>query len=294
MKRIIIGLAIIFHAAAAFGVTDRPFRSLNRQQAPAVSFNFSVVGDFRPAKWGMAYPEVFRQELASIEKQGSAFLVSTGDAYFGYGGTMTDFQREVDGLLAIAAEAKMPFFNVIGNHDVADEKAREAYVKEKVGALFGAMDYAGSHFVFLDTDEVGKRGSITGDQLRWLEKDLEENRQAENIFVFMHRPLFSVEDPELARGRAFADRANRDYLHRLFVRHGVRAVFAGHEHLYDRKVKDGVTYYITGGGGAPLSSMSAAAFFHFLLVRVKGKEIQVQVLAPDGHPVFGETRGMAR
>ena len=46
----------------------------------------------------------------------------------------------------------------------------------------------------------------------------------------------------------------RDRLHELFVENGVSLVAAGHDHVYDRKEKDGVTYVIdgrTGGQSVP-------------------------------------------
>lgn len=285
MKKIIIILALLLQATAAVAVTERPFPQLNPAATlPALSFRFAVIGDFRAAKRDLPYPQEFRQSLVSMERATPAFIASTGDAWYGYGGTMAEFRKEVDAFVDIAGGVKVPFFNAIGNHEVTDLKEREAYVREKTGRLYGSIDYAGSHFVFLDTDEVGKAGMITGDQLRWLEKDLDENSRAENVFVFMHRPLFSVEDPDLKGGRSFRDRQNRGYLHSLFARHKIRAVFAGHEHLYDFRVKDGVNYYITGGGGSPLSKVPGA-FFHYLMVTVKGKAMQVEVFSPEGKPV---------
>jgi hypothetical protein len=46
--------------------------------------------------------------------------------------------------------------------------------------------------------------------------------------------------------------ALRPLLDSLFQKHGVKLVFQGHDHLYYRTVRSGITYVVTGGGGAPL------------------------------------------
>ena len=36
------------------------------------------------------------------------------------------------------------------------------------------------------------------------------------------------------------------------MKHGIKLVFQGHDHNYYHTVRDGITYIVTGGGGAPL------------------------------------------
>ena len=40
-------------------------------------------------------------------------------------------------------------------------------------------------------------------------------------------------------------------LHSLFKQAGVRFVFNGHDHDYERSLYDGIYYIVAGGGGAP-------------------------------------------
>jgi len=44
----------------------------------------------------------------------------------------------------------------------------------------------------------------------------------------------------------------REALTPLFERYGVDIVFNGHHHNYQRSLVHGVTYIVTGGGGAPI------------------------------------------
>ncbi|MGB9587887.1 MAG: hypothetical protein ACPL7O_06860, partial [Armatimonadota bacterium] len=37
----------------------------------------------------------------------------------------------------------------------------------------------------------------------------------------------------------------------LAKKYGITAIFSGHDHTYERSLRDGVHYIVTGGGGAP-------------------------------------------
>ena len=281
MKRHFVIVPLLFTALQAAAVTDRPFPRVNPAQltpTTAETFRFTVFGDFRPAGSDAPYPPQFRQALDAMSRERPAFTLSVGDAWFGYGGTMEHYRGEVAQFLDLVKGWNVPLFNVMGNHEVTGSSERERYLRETFGNLYGSVDYGTAHFIFLDSDEVGREGRIEGEQLRWLEKDLKQNRKAAALFVVLHRPLFSPKDPDLKRKRSFTDRKNRDNLHRLFVRYKVAAVFAGHDHLYDERVVDGVRYCITGGGGAPLYARpDKGGFHHYLVVTVSGKKATVEV-----------------
>ncbi len=286
MKKIIVLLAFFFLSAGIAGaVTDSPYPSINNKQTIESGdneFTFGVFGDFRPLRRDKPYASAYLRMIDELSMIGPSFVVSLGDAYYGYGGSFQKFRNEVDYFLSTVKPLGVPFYHVIGNHEVTDDPQRDAYIKRLFGKAYGSLDFGGSHFVMLDSEEKGHEGTISGDQLRWLEKDLSTNDKALNIFVFLHRPLFSVIDPGLSRGKSFADKGNRDALHALFVGHKVKAVFAAHEHLFGDITKDGVRYIISGGGGAPLyKSPQDSGFFHYLLVRVQGGDVRIDVISPS-------------
>lgn len=282
MKQLLLVIGIILCAVSQVSaVTNRPFPRVNPSvpvATTAATFRFTVFGDFRPAGADEPYPPQFRQVLDAMKAESPAFAVSVGDAWFGYGGTMAHYRGEVAQFLALVKGWGIPLHNVIGNHEVTASSERERYLRERLGNLYGSFDHGRAHFICLDTDEVGDEGRIAGEQLRWLKRDLERNRGATATFVFLHRPLFSPKDPDLAQKRSFSDRVNRDALHQLLVRYKVAAVFAGHDHLYEERVVDGIRYYITGGGGAPLYELpDKGGFYHYLVVTVRGKKAEIEV-----------------
>ena len=281
-KSFLFAVIFILLAGAAYAVTDMPFPNLSRAdlvQPGQGEFTFAVLGDFRPARRDIPYPEAFTRMLDEVRTIHPSLVLSVGDAYYGYGGSFQRFQNEVARFLSLVRTTDVPFYNAIGNHEVTDDPAREAYVKQVYGRLYGSFDAGPTHFIALDTEEKGQVGTISGPQLAWLKKDLDANKNAGCIFVFLHRPLFSVEKPE---GLAFKDAANRDALHELFRQYKVKAVFAGHEHLFDDRVKDGVRYMILGGGGAPLSkSAGQGGFYQYAVVSVNGKNTTIDVISPE-------------
>jgi len=104
----------------------------------------------------------------------------------------------------------------------------------------------------------------------------------------MHHPPFSV---SLHGG-------NRDLRERwtpLFERYQVTAVFSGHDHVYSRAENNGIRYFISGGGGAPLYprrpksnpiDVEAVKKFervhHYLRVTITGNRIEITAIRADG------------
>jgi hypothetical protein len=96
-------------------------------------------------------------------------------------------------------------------------------------------------------------------------------------FVFLHRPPF----PTTSGFNFSMDKykTDRDALHKLFVENKVSAVFSGHEHLFSRSSKDGITYVISGGGGQSLLSFWSqdGAFFHYIIAKKANEGYLVRV-----------------
>ena len=106
--------------------------------------------------------------------------------------------------------------------------------------------------LFLDSNWPMKRGSA---QYAWLEGEL-AGSTAPWKFVVCHHPPFTS-GPHGKEGRDGTPkeapiRELREYVIPLLEKHGVTMVFTGHDHLYERSEKGGITYITTGGGGGPL------------------------------------------
>ena len=114
--------------------------------------------------------------------------------------------------------------------------------------------------MLLNTEFPGEQAMVTGTQFDWLEAELQ--RPFKYKFVFLHEPLY----PAFSGHGLDRHPAARDRLHELFVRKGVSLVVAGHDHVYNKSVKDGVTYVIaSGGGGRFYLSPSNGGFLHYVV-----------------------------
>ncbi len=129
-------------------------------------------------------------------------------------------------------------------------------------------------WIVLDSNERLSPGS---GQYQWLLQQLEDTRLP--IFIMLHHPIFSSGKHGNAPGLGL-------FLPSLFERYHVKAVFAGHDHCYERSLFKGIHYITTGGGGAPLYDKSSrndhSQIFikehHFcILNRIDPKQILVNV-----------------
>ena len=297
--------------AGASASTTKPFAPIPTPSAVTLAapadpdhFMFIVAGDNRSTGHGYPMPPAFAEICREIGWVHPDFTFWTGDVIEGYGDTVAEANAEYDTFLGGAALTGGPVFNAPGNHEYSLDAALLPVYEKRLGSLYGSFDYGHSHFIALDTSPVGADGTIKGGtiddvQMAWLQRDLEANRGAKNIFVFMHHFVFGPPDPDTPDSdTGFVSAAVRDRLHAVMVKYGVRAVFCSHNHLYWHQVKDGVDYFISGGAGAPLdASPEKGGYLHWVAVSVDGGKITTQIEQPwhlevdypDGEAAHGPT-----
>lgn len=264
-----------------------PLRPLTSIVAPACDsdarFTFAVMGETRPTLPGMPFPRIARDIMRELALLRPAFVLCTGDLIWGFQDTREEMLDELDRFRALADTAGVPLYNVPGNHEVQSRPEALDVLEQWGHDLHGSFDVGRYHFIALNTEEIEREGRVTGEQLSWLEHDLAENRTAEAIFVFMHRPLFSW-----FQGDFNPDDA--EILRRLFAEHPVHSVFAAHDHYFYEEVHDGVRYMTVGGGGAPTYAQpQAGGFAHYVLVTVGEGEPTYVVVEPNRLEVDYET-----
>ncbi len=236
--------------------------------AQAEPFQFAVFGDNRAgAHQYSETPELqsprFGGLVTDMVDARPDFVIGLGDFISGYVASGKPVKSDVRSSTAqlvleydhyLSAlkpfrQATIPIYNVPGNHDIFGWKVAQNLFTERLGPLHQSFDHRGSHFVLLNTEEVGQQSGrisrISPAQFAWLEKDLRNSKNARYRFIFMHRPVFS------SRKQPHYPLAEQDRrrLHNIFVTYNVRMVFGGHEHTYNHQQHDGIDYYITGLAG---------------------------------------------
>ena len=263
-------------------------------------FLFVVGGDNRSTGHGYPMPPVWATICKEIGYVHPAFLLTTGDCIEGYGDTPAEANAEYDVFLTDVSLTGVPVYCAPGNHEFSLDARLLPVYEKRLGRLYGSFDYGHSHFIAVNSNPVGPDGTVVGGSIddaefAWLQRDLEANKGAANIFVFLHHYLFGPPDPDTPTlNTGFIDLAARDRFHALMVKYGVRAVFCGHNHIYWHKVVGGVDYFISGGGGAPLdASPENGGYLHYVTVQVDGTKLTTEVLQPEHLEVTypdGETK----
>ena len=216
------------------------------------SFAFVAVGDSRDGD------AIFRQIIRQASSGQYAFMLHMGDLVH------SGLEAEYKGLKAMLSELKVPLYAVPGNHDSPDGSL-DLYLRY-TGApkAWYSFDYGQAHFALVDSHT----GQVSSAQMVWLDADLAATRQPLKIVVVHHPPFDPNGSSHVMTGgnQAFMD---------LMERRGVSYVFAGHIHGYGREERNGVTYVVTGGGGAPLA---AGQYYHYLKVWVRGQDLTYEVV----------------
>ena len=152
----------------------------------------------------------------------------------------------------------IPWYNVVGNHDInfdspTDENSDETFHRH-FGPNYYSFDYGAVHFIVLDDVEWshqqanGKRGYIGGlddDQLTFVKNDLARVPEEKLVMLMMHIPLTGVE--------------NRTELYRLIEKRPHTLSISGHTHWHAHQ-------YITQADGW----QGAEPHHHIVNVTVSG------------------------
>jgi hypothetical protein len=170
-----------------------------------------------------------------------------------------------------------PLWVALGNHD--EEGASKELRHLDLPEMPYEQSLPGVQLLFLDANHPDAA------QARWLDARLSEPGPALRVVVF-HQPAYSC-------GPHGSTRAVDRWWVPVLERHRVALVVNGHDHYYERfRSKRGVTYVVSGGGGAPLyhsdacdgvpPSKSRAERHHFLGVEVEGNTLTLTTVARNG------------
>ena len=200
----------------------------------AANFKFAVLGDSQ-----FNNPEVFEEITPEVELLKPDFVIHIGDQIHGYTYDPEELNEEWARFKRQISPITAPYYPVPGNHDVGTTPMEAVYAKVwGADKFYYSFDHKGSHFVILDSDYRLHYGRITDNQLKWLASDLEAHKNADNIFIFVHRPLW--------RDR----HSNWNTVRKMLRKYpNIRAVFSGHTHEYCVEKIDNIPCIILNSSG---------------------------------------------
>ena len=267
---------------------QRGFRPLTEITELAVDegdgLDFIVTGDSRPTLPNYPFARVTHRIFREIRLLRPALVLYAGDVIWGYDASRQEMLNDLDRFRTLADTTGVPLYNVPGNHEMQTDREAILLLEQQGHDLYGSFNAGGCHFIALNTDEYWLEGRVTGEQLEWLRADLEANKDAEHVFVVLHRPLFSW----------FQGNFNPDdveILRDLFRSYPVRATFSAHDHFHHAEEHDGIRYMTVGGAGAPLYAQPpGGGFAHYVIVSVRASGVEYNVVEP-GHLVVEHVAG---
>jgi hypothetical protein len=148
----------------------------------------------------------------------------------------------------------VPFFQVIGNHDLdllarSDEGSCRTFL-DRFGPTYYSFNVGAIHYVVLDDvmwHGTGYIGYIDERQLKWLEADLSQVERGRTVVVFTHIPLLCTQHRRLKQSTPSVSQVvtNRLAIYRLLE--GYKAhVMTGHTHENEHVFEQGVHEHIHG------------------------------------------------
>jgi 3',5'-cyclic AMP phosphodiesterase CpdA len=251
----------------------------------ATSIKFAVIGD--SGRGTEPQFDVAAQMARYRAAFPFAFVLMLGDNLYEGPATPEDYRAKFEAPYRTLLDDGVRFFAVLGNHDDPREVDYEPFNMhgERYYSFPPPEDIVARlatqvEFFAIDSTNL----DLT--QLRWLDERLGKSRAAWKI-AFLHHPLYTS-------GRyVAASRLYRWSLEPILRRHGVRVVFSGHEHIYQRStLQQGIQYFVSGGGGgvarvgdgtpAPYIARTFDSDYHFMLIEIDGDDLYFQAITRRG------------
>jgi len=242
------------------------------------SVRFAVIGD--SGTGDQKQYDVAKEMEAYRPAVGFDFVVMLGDNIYG-GHQPKDFAQKFEIPYKPLLDAGVKFYASLGNHD--DPEIERLYKGFNMGGeryyTFKKQDV---QFLALDSTYMDPK------QLAWVDQTLKSSNARWKICYF-HHPLYNegnMHGPDLDL---------RNQLRPLLMLYGVNAVFAGHEHAYQRiRPEDGIYYFVLGSSG----KLQGNDFHHtkltekefdrdrtFMLMEIAGDELHFQTISRSGETV---------
>ncbi len=260
---------------------ETPINAFRPLPRPGETVRFAVTADTQ------TNGEETKKTLGAIFEQRPDFLLVVGDL------VSTGWNRSHWHAFFSNGQpgfGSMPLVPVVGNHE-RNAGLYYAYTEVESDQEHRHTLRSGPVEIFsTDTDQYTQPGS---EQHAWLDRALGASQAPWKLGAH-HYPVWTSDYYGPDEDTPFGDSNAREFVP-LYEKHGVRAVFSGHVHNYERTfpmrgsqvVEDGITYFVLGGGGGgldrnnapfrPWFSRNRRNVHHYALVTATDREMLIQV-----------------
>jgi acid phosphatase type 7 len=233
------------------------FRILDNQLPEPLTL--VAYGDQRftnPANTRQTNPRIRQWLVNQIAREHPAAVIMNGDVPLA--GNVADDYAVFETESKPWRDLDLHVFPTLGNHEFHGDPQPDlenwwnAFPKMRNRRWYSAQLGSRVYLIALDSDTSLLPGS---NQARWIEKQIDGLPSSIDfvIVTIHHPPVADVQEHiEVDHNPRPNEIALRDYLSKVArTSHAAFLVSAGHIHNYERGVVEGVTYLVSGGGGAP-------------------------------------------
>jgi len=261
---------------------------------------FVIIGD----RTSEARPGVFERAMEQINWLQPNFVISVGDLIEGYTEDTTVIKGEWDEVENAIDALQMPFFHVVGNHDMGNDILRQVW-KARLGQDYYHFVKDGVLFIALNTEDPPSgrvdRAKLFADvprgDLARLFAAMQSDEAAQTKFFTEKPELKKLVDAVKASEKVSISKAQVDYVRKALAdnaharwtmifmhRPAWRAaspefaeiermlanrpytVIAGHYHAYAYEQRHGRDYIVMGTTGGKADAANPNAMDHVMLV----------------------------
>ncbi|HHE38715.1 MAG TPA: hypothetical protein ENL20_09105 [Candidatus Cloacimonetes bacterium] len=225
------------------------------------NFHFAILGD----RTGGADQQEFEKVVKEMSAMRPDFVVTVGD-FAEDGRNPEDYDVPLETMKVFDC----PVYYTPGNHDIYDENSAKIFTEKTGNDPYYSFDQGNTHFIIMDNSTVSKYEDIEENQRDWIIDDLATNQDKTNIYVFMHKPFWA---DGIADGK-------EDFMHDIFKKYNVDAVFTGHWHQYAYNEFDGIEYFLVGssGGSFPYKDDNMGMFYQYMWCKVEGDRLYTNLI----------------
>lgn len=223
----------------------------------------AVVGDTQrnPSFLGLASNDSERRSVLRAIADASPDLVAlTGDIV--YEGASTDDWKRFEELSRPIRERGVSVVAALGNHEYEGEKGSGeelffAHFPLAGGKRWYEVAFGPIRLVFLDSTEWKLPPGAWDEQRAWYEATLaadDADDAVRGVLVLEHHPPYT--NSTVTQDEEHVQRA---FVPPLMRSKKTLALLSGHVHNYERFVRGGKTFVVSGGGGGPRAALDLGA-----------------------------------
>jgi predicted phosphodiesterase len=270
-------------------------------------FQFAVIGD----RTGGSDPGgIFNRAMDQLNLLSPEFVINVGDLVEGYTEDKAKAAAQWDEVEGIIKTLEMPFFYVVGNHDMGNDVMKQVWL-ERRGATYYHFIYHNVLFLIFNSEDPSnpipkdieektatfkklqkddpaaaqamlaefmasldayRTPMVMSDQqINYFKKVLADNPNVRWTFAFFHQPDWEHKNP----GKALQaiEKMLQDRSHTLI---------AGHLHYYDIENRNGIDYITMGPVGASWHKNGGGNVDHILWVTMKKDGPEMAQITLDG------------